>query len=166
MDQIVTIDAHNTLKTDSLASSHPIYIPVNHPDEIGEMFDSVSYGKVSRTIICAVCHLDTVLHGMLNTKLWVSFRKILFADKATSTIRKSTYIKIVLLLIMLSNRYVEFKVVFVVVATNTPLRFGGKQTLVIEKFKFDRQAFSVVNSRTAFFPWHSATEFSCQSWEK
>ena len=36
------------LSLDALVSSHPIYIPVNHPSEIDEIFDSISYSKVSR----------------------------------------------------------------------------------------------------------------------
>ena len=31
---------------DGLANSHPIKVPVNHPDEINEIFDSISYNKV------------------------------------------------------------------------------------------------------------------------
>ena len=30
---------------DSLESSHPISIVVNHPDEISEIFDQISYEK-------------------------------------------------------------------------------------------------------------------------
>ena len=30
---------------DSLESSHPISIVVNHPDEISEIFDGISYSK-------------------------------------------------------------------------------------------------------------------------
>ena len=30
---------------DALESSHPISIPVKHPDEISEIFDRISYGK-------------------------------------------------------------------------------------------------------------------------
>ena len=37
----------------------------------------------------------------------------------------------------LCNRYGEAKMVLAVVATNTPLSFGGNQTLVIGKFKFE-----------------------------
>ena len=36
---------HNVLKLDSLGTSHPISIPVQHPDEIGQIFDSISYSK-------------------------------------------------------------------------------------------------------------------------
>jgi tricorn protease interacting factor F2/3 len=30
---------------DSLATTHPIHVPVHHPDEISEIFDEISYGK-------------------------------------------------------------------------------------------------------------------------
>jgi tricorn protease interacting factor F2/3 len=30
---------------DSLDATHPIHVPVNHPDEISEIFDEISYGK-------------------------------------------------------------------------------------------------------------------------
>ena len=46
MDQFVTNDVQGTFRVDSLASSHPLYVPVQHPDEINEIFDSISYGKV------------------------------------------------------------------------------------------------------------------------
>ena len=46
MDQFVTNDVQGTFRADSLASSHPLYVPVQHPDEINEIFDSISYGKV------------------------------------------------------------------------------------------------------------------------
>jgi len=35
---------------DSLHSSHPISVPVNHPDAINEIFDSISYGKGASVI--------------------------------------------------------------------------------------------------------------------
>ena len=31
--------------TDSILSSHPVSVPVNHPSEIGELFDEISYKK-------------------------------------------------------------------------------------------------------------------------
>ena len=31
---------------DGLANSHPIKVPVNYPDEINEIFDSITYKKV------------------------------------------------------------------------------------------------------------------------
>ena len=35
----------NVFGIDALESSHPISIPVKHPDEISEIFDRISYGK-------------------------------------------------------------------------------------------------------------------------
>ena len=32
---------------DALVTSHPILVPVNQPDEINEIFDSISYQKVN-----------------------------------------------------------------------------------------------------------------------
>lgn len=34
-----------TMQFDALESSHPISVPVHHPDEIKEIFDHISYGK-------------------------------------------------------------------------------------------------------------------------
>ena len=34
-------------KLDSVASSHPISVDVNNPDEINEIFDGITYGKVN-----------------------------------------------------------------------------------------------------------------------
>ena len=36
----------NAFALDALVTSHPILLPVNHPDEINEIFDSISYNKV------------------------------------------------------------------------------------------------------------------------
>ena len=67
MDQFVVVDVQSTMKSDSLATSHPIYVPVQHPDEVNEIFDSISYGKVrifihnwrsvsSFSLFCEVSH--------------------------------------------------------------------------------------------------------------
>ncbi|CAH0778351.1 unnamed protein product [Bemisia tabaci] len=45
MEQLVTNELHLVLTLDSLQSSHPVYTPVSHPDEISEIFDRISYGK-------------------------------------------------------------------------------------------------------------------------
>lgn len=34
------------MSIDDLLTSHPVYIPVTHPDEINEIFDLISYAKV------------------------------------------------------------------------------------------------------------------------
>ena len=35
------------MKEDALLSSHPVYQPVNHPDDINQIFDGITYDKVS-----------------------------------------------------------------------------------------------------------------------
>ena len=49
--QFTTNDLGVALRLDSLLSTHPIEIPVHHPDEIGEIFDEVSYSK-GASVIC------------------------------------------------------------------------------------------------------------------
>ena len=39
-------DLQDVFNFDGLISSHPLYVPVNHPDEISEIFDRISYAKV------------------------------------------------------------------------------------------------------------------------
>ena len=41
-------DLARAFSLDALVTSHPILVPVNHPDEINEIFDSISYKKVKR----------------------------------------------------------------------------------------------------------------------
>ncbi len=43
--QFSTNDLGVALRLDALIHTHPIEIPVHHPDEIGEIFDEVSYSK-------------------------------------------------------------------------------------------------------------------------
>ncbi|XP_047482312.1 aminopeptidase N-like isoform X2 [Penaeus chinensis] len=45
MEQFVTEDLQDVFAIDCLESSHPISIPVGHPDEINEIFDRISYAK-------------------------------------------------------------------------------------------------------------------------
>ena len=44
-------ELHDAFNFDGLISSHPVYVPVYHPDEINEIFDRISYAKVSMTVI-------------------------------------------------------------------------------------------------------------------
>lgn len=50
MEQFVTSDLHPVFALDCLESSHPISIPVGHPDEINEIFDRISYSKGASVI--------------------------------------------------------------------------------------------------------------------
>lgn len=51
LEQFVLYDVHNVFDLDALESSHPISIEVGHPDEISEIFDSISYGKGIRNLM-------------------------------------------------------------------------------------------------------------------
>lgn len=45
LEQFVIYETQDVMKIDALESSHPISIPVKHPDEISEIFDRISYAK-------------------------------------------------------------------------------------------------------------------------
>jgi len=45
--QFLVDDLFPVYTVDSVISSHPIVVPVSHPDQISEVFDSISYSKVS-----------------------------------------------------------------------------------------------------------------------
>lgn len=45
LEQFINIDLQSVMRIDALKSSHPISIPVKHPDEIAEIFDRISYAK-------------------------------------------------------------------------------------------------------------------------
>lgn len=78
------------LRLDALANSHPIEVPVHHPDEINEIFDMVSYAKGSAVIRQLAEYLGFEAfrgglrhylkkHSYKNTEtmdLWDSFEKI------------------------------------------------------------------------------------------
>ncbi len=48
--QFVSDDYASAMSLDGLRSTHPIEVPVNHPDEIGQIFDAISYSKGSCVI--------------------------------------------------------------------------------------------------------------------
>lgn len=45
-DQVVIIDMSEAFEADSLANSHPIRIPIERPEDINQIFDSITYEKV------------------------------------------------------------------------------------------------------------------------
>ena len=89
------------LKLDSLSNSHPIEVKVNHPDEISEIFDMVSYAKGSAVIRMLAEYIGEdkfrdglrhylKKHSYKNTNtvdLWDSFEKI--SKKPVKNIMKS-----------------------------------------------------------------------------
>lgn len=87
--QFVYIDFNSALELDCLANTHPIEVPVNHPDEIGEIFDAISYHKGASVIRMLAEYLGEKdfkkgLHQYLKTHsygnaqtedLWKAFQK-------------------------------------------------------------------------------------------
>lgn len=47
MEQFLLADLQNVFPLDSLASSHPISVEVDHPKKIKQLFDRISYSKVN-----------------------------------------------------------------------------------------------------------------------
>ncbi len=78
------------MRLDGLASTHPIEVAVHHPDEIGEIFDAVSYSKGASVIRMLADYLGPVKfrdglryylkkHSYKNTStvhLWEAFEKV------------------------------------------------------------------------------------------
>lgn len=53
-EQFVAETTHAAFEFDSLVTSHPIYVPVDNPDEIHEIFDAISYDKVCHFKFCVL----------------------------------------------------------------------------------------------------------------
>lgn len=89
-NQFANHDLGVALKLDSLHNTHPIEIEVNHPDEIGEIFDEVSYSKGASVIRMLADYLGEEKfrdglrfylkkHSYKNTEtrdLWNAFEKV------------------------------------------------------------------------------------------
>ncbi|MFA6076759.1 MAG: M1 family aminopeptidase [Candidatus Paceibacterota bacterium] len=88
--QFTTNEMGSALRLDGLLHTHPIEIPVRHPDEIGEIFDEVSYSKGASVIRMLADHLGEKdfrdglryylkKHSYKNTEtihLWQAFEKV------------------------------------------------------------------------------------------
>ncbi|KAK9511955.1 hypothetical protein O3M35_000511 [Rhynocoris fuscipes] len=76
-DQFVVNDLQNVLQQDAYKSSHPVSASVSHPNEIDEIFDSISYGK-GASIIRMMNHFLTKkvfksgLTNYLNSRIYQS----------------------------------------------------------------------------------------------
>lgn len=73
LDQFVVTELQNVFSLDGLASSHPVSVKVNNPDQINEIFDRISYAK-GASIIRMMDHFLTRrafqegLHNYLQNK--------------------------------------------------------------------------------------------------
>ncbi|XP_052787465.1 aminopeptidase N-like isoform X1 [Mya arenaria] len=67
-EQFVVEDLQDVFDFDGLISSHPVYVPVSHPDEINEIFDRISYAKGASIIRMMRFFLgdDTFQRGLSN----------------------------------------------------------------------------------------------------
>ncbi len=88
--QFSTNELGTALRLDALLHTHPIEIPVHHPDEIGEIFDEVSYSKGASVIRMLADYLGEKdfrdglrhylkKHSYKNTEtfhLWEAFEKV------------------------------------------------------------------------------------------
>ncbi len=88
--QFSTNDLGRALQLDALAHTHPIEVEVHHPDEIGEIFDEVSYSKGASIIRMLADYLGEKnfrnglryylkKHSYKNTEtihLWQAFEKV------------------------------------------------------------------------------------------
>ncbi len=88
--QFVSGRLNTALNLDSLQNTHPIEVPVHHPDEINEIFDQISYAKGASVIRMLASYLGEKnfknglrhylkKHSYKNTvteDLWESFEKI------------------------------------------------------------------------------------------
>ncbi len=89
-NQFMIADYNVALKLDGLTTSHPIEIKVNHPNEINEIFDKISYSKGSSIIRMLALYLSEdkfkkglqyylKKHSYKNTEtfnLWEAFEKV------------------------------------------------------------------------------------------
>ncbi len=88
--QFLANDHGPALRLDALGNTHPIEVDVHHPDEIGEIFDEVSYSKGASVIRMLAGYLGETdfrdglrhylkKHSYKNTEtihLWQSFEKV------------------------------------------------------------------------------------------
>ncbi|MBY0376881.1 M1 family metallopeptidase, partial [Patescibacteria group bacterium] len=88
--QFTTNDLGVALRLDALKNTHPIEVDVHHPDEIGEIFDEVSYSKGASVIRMLASYLGEnnfrdglrhylKKHSYSNTEtlhLWQAFEKV------------------------------------------------------------------------------------------
>jgi len=88
--QFVTLDLGSALSLDALQNTHPIEVEVHHPDEIGEIFDAVSYSKGASVIRMLAGYLgekdfrDGLRHYLKKhsyenastVQLWKAFEKV------------------------------------------------------------------------------------------
>lgn len=121
-DQFLTTDFSSALRLDSLKNSHPIEVEVHHPNEINEIFDSVSYSKGASIIRMLASYIGEEnfklglrhylkKHSYKNTQttdLWDSFEKV--SKKPVKNIMKSWTSKTGYPLLSIESKSKNYKV--------------------------------------------------------
>ena len=86
MDQFLANVVLPALSLDSLASSHPVSVPVNDPKEIEAIFDTISYKKGSSIIHMLENHLG---EDVLRSGLKIYLKKHKFGTAVTHDLWKA-----------------------------------------------------------------------------
>lgn len=90
-------------------SSHPVYVPVNHPDEINEIFDRISYAKVTslsallyaesvclKTVHVYYIYSSTVWHSIAFAQLfYILLAKVFFSQFKPSSVSFVVYFTLI-----------------------------------------------------------------------
>lgn len=84
--EFIVDDSQAGLKLDSLRASHPIEVPVKNPDEIGQIFDSISYSKGASIIRMLV---DFLGEDVFRSGLRAYLKKHKYGNARTSDLWKS-----------------------------------------------------------------------------
>ncbi|XP_068233228.1 aminopeptidase N-like [Palaemon carinicauda] len=147
-EQFVTEFVHAVMKVDSLLSSHPINVEVDHPDQISEIFDFISYRK-GATIIRMMQHFlteATFRKGLTNYLNALKFdnaeqddlwKYLTEAGHADSTLPAELTVKLIMDTWTLKEGYPVVSV----------SREGNSATLVQEWFRLSRKSTNASSSQ-------------------
>ncbi|MPC09521.1 Aminopeptidase N [Portunus trituberculatus] len=93
MEQFIVVDLHKVLRLDCLESSHPINIPVGHPDEIYEIFDTISYSKGHQDLTLVKCvTVKTIMDTWTLQMGYPVITVIRSADGASATVTQERFL--------------------------------------------------------------------------
>lgn len=71
LDESALHNLLNVLSLDSLKSSHPVSVPIEHPREISQIFDAISYDKGERN--CTV-RIGSILRILIVQLILIFFK--------------------------------------------------------------------------------------------
>ncbi|KAM7537910.1 hypothetical protein Aperf_G00000062915 [Anoplocephala perfoliata] len=139
MDELFAVQQmQKVLFVDSLPTTHPVFLPVSHPDEINESFDAISYNKGAAVLRMMEAFISPTIfrHGL---KIYLSKHKFKNTKPSDlwSALTEAN---------KLSNRYIDVEAIMNVWIKQagypivTVRRLGGNQfELTQERFLLDLQ---------------------------